>query len=506
MTRLDRPPPRRRCRPSSCSASAGVRDLHVGLDRASEGRAVTHGGVGEPGVRPSVSATAVGAGVSGRCSSPRSASTPRCSTWLVGAGHRRHAGGRRGPGERSAGAAGDLVEPPGCRQATRAAVAAGRCWDSGGCGAGCARSWSAARRCRHALAAGWGGVAAGGQPLRPDRGHRRCVHCCDRWTRPSATGRRRSARRSPTPGCTCSTAAAPRAGRRGRRAVRRRCAAGARLPGPARADRGAVRGRPVRVRRRADVPHRRPGALAADGDAGVPRPRRRPGEDPRLPDRARRDRGRARRAIRRSPRPRSSPARTPPGTSAWSPTSSRLTATWLRRLTAAVRDSSPTGCPSTWCPSAFVVLDALPLTATASWTAGRCPPRTTRPRRRRPARRPPRSRRLLCRCSPRCSGVDRVGVDDDFFASAATRCWRPGSSAGSARRSASSCRCGRCSRPPRSRPGRAGWRRPARPRTALAPRTRPEQRAAVLRPAAAVVPRPAGRRPAPPTTSRSRCG
>ena len=41
----------------------------------------------------------------------------------------------------------------------------------------------------------------------------------------------------------------------------------------------------------ADVPHRRPGALARRRRAGVPRPGGRAGEDPRLPHRARRDRG-----------------------------------------------------------------------------------------------------------------------------------------------------------------------------------------------------------------------
>ena len=40
-----------------------------------------------------------------------------------------------------------------------------------------------------------------------------------------------------------------------------------------------------------DVPHRRPGAVAGGRRAGVPGPRRRAGEAPRLPDRAGRDRG-----------------------------------------------------------------------------------------------------------------------------------------------------------------------------------------------------------------------
>ena len=65
------------------------------------------------------------------------------------------------------------------------------------------------------------------------------------------------------------------------------------------ADRGAVRARPVgppgaRLYRTGDLARWR-----ADGAARVPRPARRPGEDPRLPDRARRGRGRPGRAARR---------------------------------------------------------------------------------------------------------------------------------------------------------------------------------------------------------------
>ena len=83
---------------------------------------------------------------------------------------------------------------------------------------------------------------------------------------------------------------------------------------PAGADRRALRARPVRPRAgRAALPHRRPGALAARRRPRVPRPHRPPGEDPRLPHRARRDRGGARRRTRRCARPWSSRARTRPG-------------------------------------------------------------------------------------------------------------------------------------------------------------------------------------------------
>ena len=94
-------------------------------------------------------------------------------------------------------------------------------------------------------------------------------------------------------GCTCSTRAAAGAGRRAGRAVHGRRRGGARLPGPARADRGAVRPRPVRRGAgRAAVPHRRPGAAGcADGDAEFLGRAGRAGEGPRLPHRAGRDRG-----------------------------------------------------------------------------------------------------------------------------------------------------------------------------------------------------------------------
>lgn len=71
------------------------------------------------------------------------------------------------------------------------------------------------------------------------------------------------------------------------------CRARARLLRPAGHDRGAVRRRPVRRARGEDVPHRRPGPVAHRRDARIPRPRGRPGEDPRLPGRTGRDRTRA---------------------------------------------------------------------------------------------------------------------------------------------------------------------------------------------------------------------
>ena len=96
------------------------------------------------------------------------------------------------------------------------------------------------------------------------------------------------------------------------------------------------------------VPHRRPRALARRRRAGLPRPRRRPGEDPRPPHRARRDRGGA--PARPGHRAgRGHRARGPPGTK-------RLVAYAVARAGAPAPTpprcarSSPASCRSTWSP------------------------------------------------------------------------------------------------------------------------------------------------------------
>ena len=125
-----------------------------------------------------------------------------------------------------------------------------------------------------------------------------------RPTRPSPRrrapdgARRRSAGRSPAPGPMCSTAAAAAgAGRRAGRAVPRRRRPGARLSRPAGADRRALRARSVPASRAsASTAPATSCAAAAGRRARVPGPARPSGQGPRLPHRAGRDRGGARRA------------------------------------------------------------------------------------------------------------------------------------------------------------------------------------------------------------------
>ena len=148
------------------------------------------------------------------------------------------------------------------------------------------------------------------------------------------------------------------------RDLRRRRRRRPRLPEPAGADRRALRRR-TRSRRApargSTAPATWPGA-SPDGDARVPRPHRPPGEDPRLPHRARRDRGGARGAPASCARRSSWRARTTPG-------DRRLVAYVVAGagrasgIVQALRPLSPTGCPSTWSRATSCSLDALPLTA-----------------------------------------------------------------------------------------------------------------------------------------------
>ncbi len=117
------------------------------------------------------------------------------------------------------------------------------------------------------------------QHVRPDRGHR--------GQRERPTGGGRAGDRPPPrrhAGLFAGQRVASGTARRGGGAVPGRAAARARLPEPARGDGGAVRRRPVRRDGRGpDVPHRRSRPLGARQGLRVPRPGRRPGQDPRSP-------------------------------------------------------------------------------------------------------------------------------------------------------------------------------------------------------------------------------
>ena len=150
------------------------------------------------------------------------------------------------------------------------------------------------RPARPLVHAASGQRAAAGEHVRHHRDHR-ARH--PSRTRPRVRrGRRRQRHRPrdprPAGGRPRRTPALGPAGRR-RRDVRRGRAVDPRLPGPERPDVEPVRRRPVRCAGIPDVPHRRPRPLEPRRAARIPGPQRLPGEDPRLPDRARRDRGRA---------------------------------------------------------------------------------------------------------------------------------------------------------------------------------------------------------------------
>ena len=177
----------------------------------------------------------------------------------------------------------------------------------------------------------------------------------------------------------------------------------------------------ARLYRTGDLARRLP-----DGDAGVPRPRRRPGEDPRLPHRTRRGRGGAAPRTRRSRRPR------------WSARGdahrrARLVGLRGRRRPGpgrrrAARPAGRERCPATWCRRVRRCWTALPLTANGKVDRARAA-RARRAAGRRAGARAP-AHRGRARPSPRSGqallGPTRVGATRTTSSSAATPSWRCG--------------------------------------------------------------------------------
>ena len=368
-----------------------------------------------------------------------------------------------------------------------------------------------------------GGAARGGRPARPAlrrlrrrgaRSRRRCargssgsataaptlvnmygitettVHVTYRPLSAADCDARRRARsgcRFPTSACTCSTAAG---------APVPSGVAGELFVGGAGVARGylnrpeltAERFIDEPVRARAALPHRRRGAPPARRRAGLPRADRRPGQDPRLPDRARRDPGRdprgRRRRRHRGARGRGLARRHP----------SRRLRRGRAAAAAAAGAEALRGAVLAHLEDAAAGLHGARLDhgdrpAAADAQRQDRPQGTAAPRsgRRRPRRTIARRRRRPNGGSPRsgrpCSASTASAPRTTSSTSAGTRCSPLGWSPRSRKRvRRSSCRCGRCSSSRRCRPSprlvdaaRAGRRSCGRAGRAASPRRAPRR-------------------------------
>ena len=426
----------------------GLRHLHLGLDRPAQGCARSrHGDVGRLLAGDRGTGSASGRTTSGRCSTPRlrllglgdlgRARSTAAGWWWCRTGGRSADAFRRAAGARG----GDRAQPDAVGVPPARAARGGRGRPRLGAalrdlrrrGAGPARALRAlvrAPRRRERRA---------GQHVRHHRDHgprRPGAGSAGDVARRRAGAR--SAGRSPTRGSTCSTARCEPVpvGRAGR-ALRRRRRPGARLPRPAGADRRAVRPRSVLAAGRArgctargDLARRLP-----DGELEYLGPHRPPGEDPRLPHRARGDRGGARRATRACAR-RVVLAR---ADAAGGPAPGRLRGARgegdaLPRSASCASFLAGARCRTTWCRPRSWLLDALPLTRNGK-VDRRALPRAGRGRDGGARRVAPRTpvEELLAGIWRRGAGRRAGrGATTTSSTSAATRCSPPSSSRGCA--------------------------------------------------------------------------